>query len=41
MIWLTKHENEAAYNAVKDSLETPQVALTLDDMKIHLQPYVG
>jgi len=40
MIWLTKHETEAAYNAVKDSLETPQVALTLDDMKIHLQPYV-
>ena len=40
MKYLTLHETTAAYEAVKDSLALPQVALTLDNMSVHYQPYV-
>lgn len=41
MIFLTKHESQAAYDAVKDNLAKPQVALTLDNNTVHYQPYVA
>lgn len=41
MEYLTLHETTAAYEAVKDSLELPHVALTLDDNVVHYQPLVA
>lgn len=41
MKYLTLHETTAAYEAVKDSLELPHVALTLDDNAVHYQPLVA
>ena len=35
MKYTTLHETTAAYEAVKDALARPQVALTLDNMEIH------
>ena len=38
MIYLTKHSTQAAYDAVKDNLAKPQVALTVDNNVVHYQP---
>jgi hypothetical protein len=40
MKYLTKHENQAAYDAVKNNLATPQVALIADSMSVDYKPYV-
>ena len=37
---ITKHATQAAYDAVKDNLATPQVALTEDNNTVHFQPLV-
>jgi len=38
--YITDFATTADFNAVKDSLETPHVALTEDDMQVHYMPYV-
>lgn len=38
MIYLTKHETTAAYNAVKDNLAKPHVALIEETNKVDYQP---
>ena len=40
MEYITLHANQAAYDAVKDSLPTPQVALIQDSMTVNYKPYV-
>ena len=39
MIYLTSHQTQAAYDAVKDSLPKPQVALVKENMSVNYQPY--
>lgn len=43
MFYLTKHTTEAAFDAAKDGLLKPHVALTEDDSKVHYMtdPYKG
>jgi len=38
--YITDFATTADFNAVKDSLETPNVSLTEDDMQVHYMPYV-
>ena len=38
MEYITLHANQAAYDAVKDSLPTPQVALIQDSMTVNYNP---
>ena len=40
MIYLTSHQTQAAYDAVKDSLPKPQVALVKENMTVNYKPYV-
>jgi hypothetical protein len=39
--FITSWNTTAEYDAVKDSLVTPQVALTKDNMTVHYQPYIA
>ena len=40
MFYLTRHETVAAYNAVKDNLDIPQVALIDETDEVKYQPFV-
>ena len=39
-VYLTLHQTQAAYDVVKNSLPTPQVALVEENMSVNYQPYV-